>query len=233
VETDAAAGAPHRRERVWVVAYAGNAAWRTGAASGPGCARELGLHTGRAEGASGPAGDGAGLVADASGHHEQPDTQALNGPAAPDWGASEEVGGRSSTSHVADTLGPRLAQRKGQSGDAGGQREAAERGSAAAGGQRGRRPGDEGGAGDLADAGDPRPSRPGCGDEHGVAVGLAGDGTGEDEGWSLDDADTSRPRAPQYGLQAGRQAAIGAGWWAVECGVCRVAHGLAERLDRR
>jgi len=67
----AGAGAPHRRERVWVVAYAGNAAWRTGAASGPGCARELGLHTGRAEGASGPAGDGAGLVADADREPEQ------------------------------------------------------------------------------------------------------------------------------------------------------------------
>jgi hypothetical protein len=219
VETDAAAGAPHRRERVWVVAYAGNAAWRTGAASGPGCARELGLHTGRAEGASGPAGDGAGLVADASGHHEQRHGETVNRPAAPDRWTTEAVGGRGCAGHVADA-------------DREPEQQPEHEGEALRVG-RDTRLVTGLGSNDLADAGDPRPPCTGGGDEHGVAVGLAGDGTGEDEGWSLDDADTSRPRAPQYGLQAGRQAAIGAGWWAVECGVCRVAHGLAERLDRR
>lgn len=147
-------GAPHRRERVWLVAYASGAGRQqdTGSAYG-----YEGPHEGWATpDVHEPAGDGEGLCAgyvadavrdrqpatrDAQGHDKHPcqrrqqnlaDAQVQ--PIRPGLCASEQTGQRrrrlgdgGGEGAVPDAFSPRLAQRQGLAGDAGAQQPTAER----------------------------------------------------------------------------------------------------------
>jgi len=49
---------------------------------------------------------------------------------------------------------------------------------------------------------------------------------------ALGDPGCKRHGESETSLQSGRAGAIGRGWWPVEPGICRVAHGVPRRVDR-